>query len=90
MHESLSLLSVALGSKGIDAVGDILEERLEVAVVCHVLLQQTYLFTVGVKMVFVVVVKKISIYLFAYHFVGDDKLRCSAIDASDSHHAEIV
>ena len=38
MHESLSLLSVALGGEGIDAVGDKLEERLEVATVCHQLL----------------------------------------------------
>ena len=38
MHESLPFLSVALGGEGIDAVGDKLEERLEVATVCHQLL----------------------------------------------------
>ena len=38
MHKSLSLLAVALRGKGIDAVGDLLEEGFEFAPVCHIFL----------------------------------------------------
>lgn len=46
MHESLTFLTVALRGKGVDAVGYILEERLEGAIVCHVLLQLSKLISV--------------------------------------------
>ena len=38
MHKSLSLLAVALRGKGVDTVGDKLEERFEFASVCHIFL----------------------------------------------------
>ena len=90
MHKSLSLLAVALRSKGVDAVGNKLEEGFERTVVSHVLLQQAEFVLVGVKMVVAIIVEKIGIYLFADNLIGNDKLGLSTIEAANGHHAEVV
>ena len=47
MHEGVPFLVVAMRGKGVDAVGDVLEERPEVAIVGHVLHQLSELVAVG-------------------------------------------
>ena len=90
MHESLPLLTVALRGVGIDAVSDVLEEGLEVAIVGHVLLQLSEPVAVGFEMIVVIVVQEIGVYLFAYHLVGNGKLWLAPMETADSHQPEIV
>ena len=62
MYERLSLLPVTLRGVCVYAVGYILEEGLEVTIVCHVFLKTAKAVSVCIKMVVSIVVKQIGVY----------------------------
>ena len=69
VNERLAFLPVSLRRVAVDAVVDVLEEGLEVAVVCHALLELRETVGVSFEVVVVIVVEKVGIYLLAYHLV---------------------
>ena len=71
MHEGFPLLAVTLGSVGIDAVRYVLEERLEVATICHQLFLLADVVALKGQIVLLIGFQKISKYLLANYFVGN-------------------
>ena len=71
MHEGFPLLAVTLGSVCIDAVRYVLEERLEVATICHQLFLLADVVALKGQVVLLIGFQKISKYLLANYFVGN-------------------
>ena len=89
MNESLAFEFVALRSVSVQAVGNILEERLEIAKICHELLLLAKVVAVVAQVVVAVVVEKVGIYLFSYNLVGNNKFCIAHICSAQCHHAEV-
>ena len=90
MNESLAFLAVALGGKGIDTVGDILEEGFEFSPVCHKFLFCPDVRTVKRQVVFLICVKQIRENLLTHNLIWDDEFCVAHVCISYSHQSEIV
>src|SRR5574344_462537 len=90
MNESLAFLTVALGGKGVDTVGDILEEGFEFASVCHKFLFRPDVRTVKRQVVFFICVQQICENLLTHNLIWNNEFCVAHICISYSHQSEIV
>ena len=90
MHESLAFLAVALRGKGVDAVGDKLEEGFEFAFICHKLLFSPDVRTVKCQVIFFICIKEIRENLLTHNLIGNYKFYIAHVSTAYSHHTEIV
>ena len=90
MNEGFALLTVTLRSVSIDAVRYILEERLEVATVCHQLFLLANVVALYREVVLLIGFEKIGENLLANHLIWDYKSGVSLISATDGDQPEVV